>query len=149
MKARGANGRHKIMIQISYGELLDKITILEIKALKCHNSEQLQRINSELQSLLKVYRDNYVGETANLMEQLRIINQRLWYLEDQIRLLALSENIGQEFIDVARDICKKNDERANIKRTINQITNSQVVEEKIYDVINKMIADSSYEAKDV
>lgn len=134
MNANGTSGGRKIMIQVSYGELLDKITILEIKALRCSNSEQLININYELQLLQKVHLDNYVGETAQLMEQLRIVNRKLWYLEDQIRLLGLRKGFGQEFICVARDIYINNDERARIKQAINQIANSQVIEEKLHIV---------------
>jgi len=132
MKSNGVSGGLKIIIQVSYGELLDKITILEIKAQKCSNSEQLMNINYELQLLQKVHLDNYIGETVQLMEQLRIINLRLWYLEDQIRLLGDKKDFGQEFICVARDIYTNNDQRARIKRAINQIANSKIIEEKYY-----------------
>ena len=122
----------KIIIPVSYGELLDKISILEIKAKKCINSEQLKNIYYELQLLQKTYTDNYLEGVDGFMGQLRVVNEQLWDLEDQIRVLAYNKNLGQEFVHIAIEIYKKNDERARIKQCINLTTKSTIFEEKIY-----------------
>ena len=115
-------------VPISIGELLDKITILEIKASFVKNEyvlKELEKLNEIKESIEQV--DSYY------LEQLRIINRKLWDIEDSLRKLEKEKKFDNEFIELARNVYKYNDERAKIKREINEITDSELREIKIYD----------------
>ena len=111
-------------IEVSKGELIDKITILEDERMK--DEEKLKNIRHELDVLQK-----YEFETS-LKEDLKQVNNTIWDLEDGIRNLEKVEDFGADFIDKARNIYKFNDERARIKKLINLEQGSDIVEEKSY-----------------
>jgi hypothetical protein len=113
-------------IEVSKGELIDKITILEIKDERMKDEEKLKNIRHELDVLQK-----YEFETS-LKEDLKQVNNTIWDLEDGIRNLEKVEDFGTDFIDKARNIYKFNDERARIKKLINLEQGSDIVEEKSY-----------------
>jgi hypothetical protein len=113
-------------IEVSDGELIDKITILEIKSERVIDKLQLKNIRHELDVLLK-----YEFETPHKKE-LKSVNNTLWDLEDGIRKHEKDNNFGEEFIDKARKIYKYNDERCRIKKIINIEQGSDIVEEKSY-----------------
>ena len=113
-------------IEVSKGELIDKITILEIKDERVKDEEKLKNIRHELDVLLK-----YEFETSH-KKDLKHVNNTLWDLEDGIRKLEGLNDFGVDFIDKARNIYKFNDERARIKKLINLEQGSDIVEEKSY-----------------
>jgi hypothetical protein len=113
-------------IEVSSGELIDKITILEIKDERVKDEDKLLNIRHELDVLLK-----YEFETTH-KHDLKQVNNTLWDLEDGIRNLEKVEDFGADFIDKARNIYKFNDERARIKKLINLEQGSDIVEEKSY-----------------
>jgi len=113
-------------IEVSKGELIDKITILEIKDERMKDEEKLKNIRHELDVLQK-----YEFESS-LKEDLKQVNNTIWDLEDGIRNLEKVEDFGTDFIDKARNIYKFNDERARIKKLINLEQGSDIVEEKSY-----------------
>ena len=114
-------------IEVSKGELIDKITILEIKDDRVKDEEKLKNIRHELDVLLK-----YEFETPLLKERLKVVNNSLWDFEDAIRKLEDESDFGEKFIKLARNIYKFNDERARIKKLINVEQGSDIVEEKSY-----------------
>lgn len=117
----------KVRIPISVGELIDKITILEIKSLFSDS----KYIKTELEELnqLKSTITQYILEYEI---QLKGVNEKLWKIEDRIRQKEKLNQFDQEFIQLARSVYKTNDERANIKRKINEVTNSFCREIKLY-----------------
>jgi hypothetical protein len=120
-----------VSIPVSIGELYDKISILEIKVEKL---EGVSRLNAkkELDLLCKVASDLDVLVEQKLFDDLRGVNQELWIIEDQIRDHERHNDFGENFIALARSVYTKNDRRASIKRLINQLTSSEIVEEKSY-----------------
>ena len=124
----------KCFVEISPGELIDKITILEIKLRKIANEAQLVNIRLEYEILLKVYRDGIV-ETARLralVDRLRDTNAAIWSIEDDIRDQERNKTFGADFVAIARSVYRTNDIRAAIKREINELLDSSIVEEKSY-----------------
>ena len=119
---------------ISWGELIDKITILEIKKVNIKSSKALTNINNELDYLNGVITNNTgVTElTTDLKQRLLDVNKRFWQVEDDIRDKELLQEFHTVFIDLARSVYSLNDERAKLKKSINQSLNSELVEEKIY-----------------
>lgn len=117
----------KIIIPISVGELLDKITILQIKSKYSQNSY----IHKELQDLTEIAKTNQVYLSSYLQE-LQQINSQLWKIEDELRELEKEQNFSSHFIDLARQVYITNDKRAEIKRKINEITNSTYQEVKLH-----------------
>jgi predicted nucleic acid-binding Zn-ribbon protein len=117
----------KITIPISVGELLDKITILEIKSMFTDDEYVTKELND-----LNVIRSTITSYTADHMNQLREINKKLWKIEDELRLLEKEQKFDDEFIQLARSVYITNDERAKIKREINELTNSSYREVKVY-----------------
>ena len=117
----------KITIPISVGELLDKISILSIKSKYTDNSY----VKKELQDIIKIAQEHQVYD-APYVSQLLSINQKLWKIEDDLRILEKSQNFNQEFIELARSVYAYNDERARIKKEINEKYNSQYQEVKCY-----------------
>lgn len=122
-----------IEIPVSSGELLDKITILEIKADRIKEPAKLANIRKEL-ALLHERRATSAGphEVASLASALKQLNERLWDIEDAIRDCERLHDFGPRFIDLARHVYKTNDERARLKRAIDQATGSPIREEKSY-----------------
>jgi hypothetical protein len=118
-------------IEVSNGELLDKLSILEIKREKIKDDAKLDNINGEY-DLIKPLANNLVISVKQLYESLLKINLALWEIEDTIRNFEQKQDFGQEFIQTARSVYVLNDERAKIKKEINRITNSGISEEKSY-----------------
>ena len=129
--------QHKHMlpqIPISWGELLDKITILEIKNQKILSKIALQNIRKELEILKKVEL-NILNNNVYLMEYKRklfIVNEKLWQIEERIREKEKKQEFDLEFIELARSVYKTNDCRANLKKEINIMLKSVLIEEKSY-----------------
>lgn len=116
-------------IEVSDGEIVDKLTILEIKKEKCLDLNKLQNIEKELTYLKMIVDDLDIPEYY--INDLRKINQKLWDIEDQIRVFEAQEKFDNEFIELARSVYFTNDERFEIKNKINSIVNSNFKEEKI------------------
>ena len=122
-------------IEVSNGEILDKITILLIKSKKITDSTKLKNINNELNELVSFL--DIVGYKTNvtvydLVTELEIVNEKLWVVEDKLRDKERSKQFDEEFIQLARDVYFTNDERARIKKRLNEVTYSKLVEEKSY-----------------
>ena len=126
-------------IEVSNGEILDKYTILDIKMENLHgvDDEKCANVRKEYETLTpnvdKIFADCADQERLQeLYTDLFNINQTLWNIEDQIRDCEREENFGQDFIELARSVYFTNDERSVVKKQINQITGSELVEEKAY-----------------
>ena len=121
-------------IPVSWGELFDKISILEIKKEKAADQTSLKNVNNELGILREVIPENVLAheEIYRLRIQLKTINQNIWDIEDEIRIKESFNDFSQSFIVLARNTYLFNDNRASIKRKINNILNSEIIEEKIY-----------------
>ena len=125
---------NKILVEVSVGELLDKISILEIKKDKIKNPEKLEYILDEL-SILKDELKNNIKSDAKLEElyqSLKIINARLWVIEDDKRKCEKEKDFTENFIKLSRDVHILNDDRAKIKLKINEHTGSKIKEIKEY-----------------
>lgn len=124
----------QIQVPLAPGELVDKITILEIKTERITDAAKLDNIHRELDLLRVVHDQHQVGteETIRLGKSLKKVNEALWDLEDKIRDFERVNDFGAGFVEVARKIYRTNDERANLKRDINLHLGSQIVEEKSY-----------------
>lgn len=123
-----------VSIPVSIGELIDKITILMIKEAHAQG-QQLINIQKELELLQHKFDELGIGghpAAEGLITALMGINAKLWQLEDAVRVKLRADNHDAEFIDIACGIHKANDERSVIKRKINEIFNSEIIEEKIY-----------------
>lgn len=123
-----------IQLPISPGELLDKLTILEIKAARIEDSVKLANVCKELELVREISaraiprRDDIVA----LRAELATVNERLWEIEDDIRVIENASDFGPHFIELARSVYRTNDQRAAIKREINTRLGSDLVEEKSY-----------------
>ena len=124
----------QISVPVSPGELVDKITILEIKAERITDEEKLQNVKTELELLVQVWEAASADAEAvlPLKETLKGINQALWDIEDQIRIKESRQEFDQEFINLARSIYVQNDQRAAAKKQINVLLGSRIKEEKSY-----------------
>ena len=125
---------NKIIVEVSIGELLDKISILEIKREKIKDSEKLKFINNE-HSILKDQLEKNVksdDKLNNLYQSLKEINAKLWVIEDDKRQCEKDKNFGEKFIKLSRDVHFLNDDRAKIKLEINNHTGSVIKEIKEY-----------------
>ena len=125
----------EVNIPVSLGELLDKISILEIKSIKISNESKLTNIKKELSGLKKVLENLNINfsEIKKLYEELYKINLGLWEIEDSIRILEKNKNFEKDFIDLARSVYITNDKRFQVKNEINKLFNSNYVEEKSYE----------------
>ena len=125
---------NKIIIEVSVGELLDKISILEIKKEKIKDSDKLEYINNEHKILKTQYDQNIQnnGDIEKLFKSLKEINLKLWSIEDNKRLCEKEKNFGEKFIKLSRDVHFLNDDRAKIKLEINNHTGSTIKEIKEY-----------------
>ena len=126
--------KEDITIPVSSGELIDKISILKIKRKKIINKSKLQNINHELSLLNKIYKNNFKKNKKLFLYEKKLINinKKLWDIEDKIRLLESKRSFNQKFIELARSVYINNDERSQIKKKINQLTGSYLIEEKSY-----------------
>ena len=125
---------NKILIETSAGELIDKITILEIKKEKISEQKSLEIINKEFASLRNSMEKNLNinDEIKKLWNQLKDINLKLWEIEDAKRLAEKNKKFDEKFIELARNVYKFNDERAKIKLAINTALGSNIKEVKSY-----------------
>lgn len=118
-------------IEISNGELIDKLTILEIKSLRISDSKKSLNIIREL-SIVKESAQEILPKIQDIYIKLKEINESLWDIEDRIRIFEKSKDFGAGFIELARSVYRQNDIRAALKKEINDITNSGLSEEKSY-----------------
>ncbi len=120
-----------IIISISIGELIDKISILEIKK-EYVQGKKLNNVDKELSQLKRSLKDSQINIAQDLIEKLRKVNSELWSIEDKIRIKEKEKDFNDEFIQLARSVYIKNDERAKIKKMINIKYSSNIIEEKSY-----------------
>ncbi len=123
-----------ILVPVSPGELLDKITILRIKAARLGDAAQLRNVRVELELLARTWRDSGCAARALAEEEhaLQAVNEKLWEIEDRIREKEAVQSFDAEFVELARAVYRSNDERAAIKRRISVRLGSRIVEEKSY-----------------
>lgn len=124
----------EISVPVSFGELLDKISILQIKSERISDPAKLVNIRTELSALEKTWMAHPAGvkDIAKLRAELKDINEQLWDIEDNVRLKDKANAFDDEFIALARSVYQKNDQRARIKKDINLALGSVYVEEKSY-----------------
>ena len=124
----------EILVPVSFGELLDKIAILQIKSERMRDPAKLANVRNELSALEKTWMAHpaAVNNISELRAQLKAVNERLWVIEDDIRNEERAQRFGDEFIRLARAVYFENDERARIKKDINLALGSTYVEEKSY-----------------
>ena len=125
----------KILAEISVGELFDKITILNIKTKKISDNDKLRNIHTELKTLNDQSKKITVSDAQTLNDlvlKLQQINEDLWDIENFKRECEAKKDFGENFIKLSRDVHFKNDKRAILKKEINLLSNSQIVEEKEY-----------------
>lgn len=122
------------MIEVGAGELIDKITILKIKAVRMTDPAKLRNVKHELDVLSRARAENLdqSDELDRLEEALRMVNEALWVIEDDIRACEAARDFGPKFIELARSVYIQNDKRAAIKKSINERCGSSIVEEKSY-----------------
>ena len=123
-----------VAVEVAPGELLDKITILQIKAARIADSAKLTNIQSELAGLTDARHRTILesDELGALVAELRSVNEALWEIEDAIREREHAEDFGPEFVRLARSVYRTNDHRAELKRRINVLLGSAILEEKSY-----------------
>ena len=123
-----------IQVPVSYGELIDKLTILEIKSARISDPAKLANVRKELELLDGTWQRDPAAATdiSDLWTQLRTVNERLWVVEDDLRILEKAQRFDAEFVRLARSVYFENDERARVKREINLRLGSTLVEQKSY-----------------
>ena len=123
-----------ILVEIAAGELIDKITILEIKLDQIGDAAKRANVRHEYEQLSAVLHDEIApsDELAELTAALKAANQELWHIEDDIRAHEREKDFGPEFIALARSVYQTNDRRAALKREINALLRSSIIEEKSY-----------------
>ncbi len=129
-----ASDASAILIEVGPGELIDKITILRIKAERMSDPAKLAHVRHEL-AVLDAARRAHIPETtdlARLEAALKSVNEALWVIEDDIRQCEAEKDFGAQFVALARAVYKQNDRRAGLKKDINTLTGSPIVEEKSY-----------------
>ena len=124
----------ELLVPVSYGELLDKIAILEIKSERMTDPAKLANVRRELEALRATWAAHPASreDIAPLRAALKAVNERLWVIEDDIRLKEKAQAFDAEFVRLARSVYVENDERARIKKQINLALGSAYVEEKSY-----------------
>ena len=127
----------KIKIPVSAGELVDKISILKIKKKNVIDQNKKENINRELDMLTDIYNEiNNANKLDNFLKKLLEVNQKLWEIEDQIRVLERKKQFDKDFILLARSVYIENDKRFEIKNEINTFLGSAIKEEKLYEDYN-------------
>jgi hypothetical protein len=123
-----------LLVPVSAGELLDKITILRIKSQRIHDAAKVANVRAELQLLERTWATlgTATQKVADDERALHLVNEQLWDIEDRIRDKEAVRGFDQDFIELARAVYHRNDERAAIKRRINAALGSSIVEEKSY-----------------
>ena len=129
-----SNKSKKILTEISAGELLDKISILEIKLIKINDKKSLLEINKEYNSLKETQNSNIklTKNLENLIKELKEVNLKLWDIEDNKRICEKNKDFGKVFVDLSRNVYLNNDNRAKIKSEINKLLGSNIKEVKQY-----------------
>ena len=124
----------ELLVPVSYGELLDKIAILQIKSERMTDSAKLENVRRELSALEGIWMGHPAagGDVVGLRAQLKTVNERLWVIEDDIRLKEKAQSFDDAFVQLARSVYIENDTRARIKKDINLALGSTYVEEKSY-----------------
>jgi len=123
----------KILIEISFGELLDKLSILEIKREKITRNDSLKLIEKEYKILEKIYKETLgIEKFEKFYKELKKINLKLWDIENEKRGCEKEKNFGEKFIKLSRDVHFMNDKRAMVKLNINKISGSNIEEVKEY-----------------
>jgi uncharacterized coiled-coil DUF342 family protein len=123
-----------VLVPVSWGEIIDKITILEIKAERLDDKAKLANVTKELDELVAVREREFPAHQAlaQVAAELKAINEKLWVIEDDIRDCERAKDFGAKFIELARAVYFTNDERAKVKRKVNDLLGSALVEEKSY-----------------
>lgn len=123
-----------IKVPVSFGEVLDKITILEIKSERIKDDEKVRNVRLELDELSEAWNQAVQDQAviADLRKQLKSVNEQLWVIEDDIRDQEAAQDFGPRFIELARAVYVTNDKRAAIKKEVNLALGSRFVEEKSY-----------------
>lgn len=123
-----------VLVPVSWGEVIDKITILEIKAERLADPAKLVNVRKELDELVLVREREFPGHAglAALAAELKAINEKLWVIEDDIRDCERAKDFGDRFVELARAVYFTNDQRALAKRRVNDLLGSALVEEKSY-----------------
>ena len=126
---------NKILAEISAGELIDKITILEIKKVKITNKDKIRNIQKELESLNETLKKSIpdISIIKQHIDNLKNLNLKLWDIEDGKRLAEKNKDFGEKIIELARNVYKINDERARVKLLINESLGSNIKEVKSYE----------------
>ena len=129
-----SNKSKKILTEISAGELLDKISILEIKLEKIKDKNSQEEIKKEYKILKEIQNSSikYEDRIKNLINSIKEVNIKLWDAEDKLRICEKNKDFGQTFVDLSRSVYLNNDKRANIKSQINKILDSNIKEIKQY-----------------
>lgn len=124
----------EILVPVSFGELLDKIAILQIKSERMNDPAKLANVRKELSALEQTWLQHPAagGDVVQLRAQLKAVNERLWEIEDEVRLQEKAGAFDEAFVQLARSVYLENDERARIKKAINLALGSSYVEEKSY-----------------
>ena len=124
----------EITVPVSFGELLDKISILQIKSERMSDEAKLANVRRELSALEKTWMAHPAAgnDIARLRADLKAVNERLWEIEDDVRLKEKAQAFDGDFVELARSVYLQNDERARIKKAINLALGSSYVEEKSY-----------------
>ena len=125
----------EILVPVSFGELLDKIAILQIKSERMRDEAKLANVRAELSALEKTWMAHPAagGDVIRLRAELKTVNERLWVIEDDIRLKEKAQAFDDGFVQLARSVYFENDSRARIKKDINLALGSAYVEEKSYE----------------
>lgn len=125
----------QIAVPVSYGELIDKITILEIKAERIGDAAKLANVRTELDLLNRTWAADPKSamDIADGRSKLKAVNEALWEIEDRIRIKEKAKAFDAEFIELARSVYFRNDDRARYKREINDALGSTLIEEKSYE----------------
>ncbi|MBT8330554.1 MAG: hypothetical protein HKP52_05270 [Desulfofustis sp.] len=124
-----------VKIPVSWGELFDKLTILEIKQVRISDPKKLINIDKEFEALSGAYRGSTLpgAPLQELIDELRRTNEALWEIEDDIRNCERTKDFSERFIELARSVYKTNDKRADLKLRINRLLGSELIEEKSYE----------------
>jgi Family of unknown function (DUF6165) len=124
-----------ITVPVSYGEVIDKITILEIKSERIGDPDKVKNVRHELQLLERTWAEatRRKADISEARARLKSVNEELWEIEDRIRVSEAKNAFGDEFIELARSVYVTNDRRADIKKEINLALGSELVEEKSYE----------------
>lgn len=124
-----------LMIPVSWGELLDKLTILLIKKDRIDSEGKLENINKEYEKLEGIRREQcqQIPGLDELVAELRLVNEKLWDIEDEIRSCEKEKEYGSRFVELARSVYLTNDRRSELKYRINILLGSELIEEKSYE----------------